>query len=55
MNTILNTEETSLGTIYCTKDVYNSKHWQLKSEKYHRENGPAVEYSYEDKYWYYND
>jgi hypothetical protein len=35
-------------------DEYGTKRWRLPNYKYHREDGPAIEYSGGDKSWYLN-
>ena len=35
-------------------DTYGTKHWYL-NDKLHRTDGPAVEYSDGDKFWFIND
>jgi hypothetical protein len=37
-----------------TIDKYGTKEWRLPSGELHRENGPAVEWSNGDKWWYLN-
>ena len=37
----------------CKIDECGAKHWLL-NDLLHREDGPAIEYSYGDKYWYIN-
>jgi hypothetical protein len=37
-----------------TIDQYGTKRWRLPNYKYHREDGPAIEWSGGDKYWYIN-
>ena len=39
--------------VFCI-DEYGDKYWCLNG-KYHRENGPAVEFDDGIKYWYLND
>jgi hypothetical protein len=37
-----------------TIDKYGTKKWILPNGKWHREDGPAIEYSDDDKFWYIN-
>jgi len=37
-----------------TIDEYGTKEWKLPPGKHHREDGPAIEYSDGDKWWYIN-
>lgn len=38
----------------CTINLYGDKFWKL-NRKYHREDGPAIEYYYNGEIeWYYN-
>jgi hypothetical protein len=37
-----------------TIDEYGTKEWKLPSGKHHREDGPAIEYSDGEKWWYIN-
>jgi len=37
-----------------TIDEYGIKIWKLPNGDYHREDGPAIEYSGGDKSWYLN-
>jgi len=36
------------------ENKYDTKTWRLPNGDYHREDGPAVEWSGGDKYWYIN-
>ena len=38
----------------CVLDQDNNKAW-YKNEKFHREDGPAIEMTSGDKYWYLNN
>ena len=38
----------------CFIDAYGNKHWYINS-KFHRENGPAVEWANGTKFWLLND
>ena len=33
----------------------DSKYWELSNGKFHREDGPAIEYFDGDKFWYLNN
>jgi hypothetical protein len=37
-----------------TIDDYGYEEWKLPNGKFHREDGPAIEYSNGSKYWYLN-
>jgi len=37
-----------------TIDKLGNKFWKLPSGKFHRKDGPAIEYSNGNKYWYIN-
>jgi hypothetical protein len=42
------------GGSIMTTDENGNKFWTLPNGKLHRENGPAVEFTNGDKYWYIN-
>jgi hypothetical protein len=38
----------------CIINEYGTKVWKNKDERFHREDGPAIEYTSGDKFWYIN-
>jgi hypothetical protein len=53
MKSTQNSKETKMNNLVV--DVFGHKYWYNEQGKFHREDGPAVEYTNGDKFWYLKD